>query len=355
MIELSKKIKITDINTDVVKQNVDYICKNIHIPMKNIYNNMHLPIETPISNNNEYVKIFNYVKDTHLTNFVAFNKVLDNVKKFCKLQENNVTLYYPCNAPNKKFDLFKIALSLAIFFEIKKQIIIIWIPTNLNRDFADNYIDEKTLNKSYNNFGAFTTSGLTFHDNSNVISIVTRNEEIEKLLIHELCHAFNLDGSGNSSSHKNIIKKYNLIKPPKNYVYDYCIHETYAELLSSYLFLTFKDINLPNEEFKHILYQQILTEILYSFNIIANLIVLNGKNYDSFITSPSFNGEMCFYEYYYLKALMYNDYLLKLYKSNEFYALYDEILKNMQIRDIPLLKNVCDNMVKVTNFKYMFW
>jgi hypothetical protein len=399
MSALSKKIKISTIDTKIIRRNVKWICENIHQPLKRILQNMNIPPTIPVTDKREFAKIFNYVKNSHLTEFTAFNRTLNDVKQFCKMEtppsvglfhsqqistSMQLSLYFPCERSNPteggdancssvtSLSLFKIASSLATFCNIQKQIIIIWIPTNINRDFAFDTITNNTLRQSYNSFGAFTTSGVTFHDKNTVISIITRCEEIEKLLIHELCHAFNLDGSHGFDNHKNIIKKYETLKPPNNYKYDYCIYETYAELLASYFYLTYKDIlnfpklgcidrredvmDLTDTEFQTIMYQQILVEILYSFNIIANLIALNEKTYETFIREPSFAGDMCFYEYYYLKALMYCDYELEMYHGGrgDFANLYKNIMNVMRIREIPLLKNVCENMVKTNNFRYMW-
>ena len=97
------------------------------------------------------------------------------------------------------------------------------------------------------NYGAFIASGLTFQStnlfypttNTSKITLITRYEEIEKLLIHELIHNFNMDGCEYIDEMKNIILKYNTLKPSNNFNYPYSIFESYTELSSTYLYLIF--------------------------------------------------------------------------------------------------------------------
>ena len=356
---IAKKTHINLINTKLIKENVEYIYNTLYIPIKNIYiNNKNIPIALPISND-EFIKIFNYIKQSQLIESETFNNYVNNIRSLNKLTIDNLTLFYESN--NKSdiiaIELFKISFSLLKFKKIQQQMTIIWISIPTKRNFNFNSINNETLKQSENKFEAFTASGITTHNDSNIITIITRFEEIYKLLIHELCHAFNFDGSNNYKYHKTIIQKYNNVKSKNNYNYDYCIYESYSELLSSYIFLLFKNIHHNEYEFKKNMYVNIIIEIIYSFNIIANLIILNGKTFNEFVKNPSFLGDLCFYEYYYLKSLMYNHLNIVLCNTNDdFINLYQTIINKIILNnDNKLLENAYNNVEKINNYRYMFY
>ena len=181
-------------------------------------------------------------------------------------------------------------------------------------------------------------------------------------MIHELIHNFNLDGSGFHNHNHSLIADYKNIKNPRtalpndNYDYSYSIYESYTELLSSYISMIFRNINLDNKQDLIKRFEsEILLELIYSYNTIANLIKLNEyRSYDDFESEKKFRGNICVYEYYYLKGLMYNNYKLLLCKTKEdFINNYSKII-NINKND-PLLKDIFNNMVTHTNFKYTFY
>ena len=147
--------------------------------------------------------------------------------------------------------MFKIFLCLQNFYKPSKDEyknrIVIWFPIDSKRDFYFDKINEDTLLYSKKKFGAFVASGLTTINNNffypirnlSRITIITRYEEIEKLLIHELIHNFNMDGNEYLTDLNSIITKYNSIKPNNNYTYDFSIFESYVELSSTYFYLIF--------------------------------------------------------------------------------------------------------------------
>ena len=96
------------------------------------------------------------------------------------------------------------------YFNDYTDTVIIWIPINKGRDFNENSINSYTLSNSRDKFEAFTASGLTFsgsiNNNNERYTIITRYEEIEKLLIHELAHNYGIDGS---LSHNHEFKEFN--------------------------------------------------------------------------------------------------------------------------------------------------
>jgi hypothetical protein len=349
--EITKKINIKYINTDIIKNNIDKIYKNILIPYKKIYNNLILPYKINITND-EYEKIIKIIKNSELVNYKAFDNYFNKIITFKKLMCDNITLYYPSNNDENNIislKLFKIIKTMLINSNFTDNYIIIWLPIDKKRNFSYNIINDNTLQNSINNFEAFSISGFT----NNNLTVLTRIEEIEKLTIHEIIHGLNIDCS-DSKNLNQIINKYHNNKSKKNYTYTYDIYESYTELLSSYIYLTFKNINLNEKEFKKIMYQQILFEIIYSNNIVCNLIKLNNKTIDEFIKEPSFKGELCFYEYYYLKSNMYNNFVLDddFLNNKNCIKIYSNINTNI---NNDLLVEVYKNMIKTNNFKYMYF
>ena len=185
--------------------------------------------------------------------------------------------------------MFKIFISLSKFSNQSdtQHRYTIWIPIDSDRDFNYNEINSNNLKECVKHYKAFTVSGMTltlgcFNCNNNLtnssnqdprITIITRYEEIEKLLIHELIHNLYLDGSNYHGKFNEIINKYNNIKNKNNYNYEFSIYESYTELLSTFFYLLFKNINEPIEKIKKILFGQILIEIIYSYNIIVNILL----------------------------------------------------------------------------------
>ena len=102
---------------------------------------------------------------------------------------------------------------------------------------------------------------------------------------------------------------------------------------------------------------QIIIELLYSYNLICNLISLNGyKSYDNFKNELVFEGKICIYEYYFIKGLMYNNYSLILGdKLDDFKKIYEQIIliiKKIKLSDDKLLNQIYKYYKKQKNFKY---
>jgi len=275
-----------------------------------------------------------------------------------KLQYKNIIFYYVNKNNNFEKDkkiinrLFKETITLHIYSgvnTIKHDVIVIWIPIDRCRDYK--YSDITSINKSTSNFEAFTASGLTYNRKPR-ITVITRYEEIDKLLFHELIHNFYLDGSKYHKQIKNVIFNYEQSKNDDNYNYEYSLYESYTELYSSYLNIIFKILVTSDDKSK--IYACILIELIYSYNIISNLILLNQyKSYDDFKKSKSFKGEICFYEYYYLKALMYNNYI---FKDNDSLSSTIENYKSIinMSTDDALLEQMFPLCVKQSNFSYIY-
>lgn len=375
--KLINQIDLSNINYQLIKKNSKYIA-DIFINIKKYWINyanstdLHIPIEK-----SEYEHIYKIISNSFLSDNIKFSQTLKNIKKFIKLTMDKVTFIYAdlgnySQDINSINQLFSQTICLSKFTPTvipnsNHKILVIWIPIDSPRDFLFDEITKSTLNKSVNNFNAFTASGVTFNHNPR-ISIITRYEEISKLLIHELIHNLYLDGSNHHNHNHSLINSYQLIKNPKqsnsldlatsdilNYDYPFSIYESYTELLSSYLSMGFRNINCANtKKFVQRIKTEIIMELLYSYNTIGNLIKLNKLNYQEFKKHPKFLGDICFYEYYFLKALEYNnlDFILPTNKK-DFKQTYLKII-NINKNDL-LLENICENTIKQINFKYTFY
>jgi hypothetical protein len=368
-----KKINLDFINFNIIHKNIDNLIK-IHSLLKFIWDNLNSIIYILVNLNigsKEYKEILNKLKNSMFSNYNKFNQSINkNPKYIKKISYSNIHFYYIYDSEeqyekDKEYIiyLFKITLCLRLYKiqNDKIQRLIIWYPINIGRDFDYEEVNDDNLTKSTNNFEAFTASGVTYGDNPR-ITIVTRYEEAMKLLIHELIHNYYIDGSCYHYELNDIITNYRNIKnknPDKqNYDYEYSIYESYTELLSSYFTLLFINIDLSGNILKRKLFLQIIIEILYSYNTIANLAKLNKyPDWNSFIENVFFKGDICIYEYYYLKGLMYNNFELKIgNSSNSFKKIYQKIINminNFTKKNDLLLKNIYEINIYQTNFKYM--
>jgi hypothetical protein len=385
-----KNANLEFLNIDLIKTNVNLLYE-IYIKIKNEYeqiSKLTFSIETiKIEDINNHKNSLLYKKIINHLNIMNFSKnikknILNKIKSISKLKYNDLFLFWFTFDDTKDIsgdneiaiNLFKIFISLNKFYKPTNNFdnrIVIWIPIDAQRDFDFDQINSSTLESSKKKYGAFVASGVTFNKNNflswentngkitnSKITIISRYEEIEKLLIHELIHNFNIDGSAYFDDLNHIISKYNTIKPSNNYNYPYSIFESYTELSSTYFYLIYKNINTNNNDIKNKIFGQILVEIIYSYNIISNLIKLNGySTYQEFEKNRNFKGTICFYEYYYVKALLYNNFIYKLgYNLSDFVKIYDDInniIKKNNKQDDKLMEEIynCSNK-NFTNFKY---
>ena len=359
-----EKINFKNINFNIINKNIQKLVK-IHNLLQFIWNQFDNIIFHVINidiGSKEYTDIMNKLKKSMFSQYKKFKELINQEPKYLKkISYSNINFYYIFDSEEQfKRDieyiiyLFKISLCLRLF-KIQNDVIIreiIWYPIFAERNFGFNEINDRNLEECVNNFEAFTASGVTYGNNPR-ITIVTRYEEAMKLLIHELIHNYYIDGSCYHDELQDIISKYKNIKNLQNYDYEYSIYESYTELVASYLTLLFLNIDLTGETLKEKLLSQIILELLYSYNTIANLAILsNIGNLDDEII---FKGDICIYEYYYIKGLMYNNFeLIFGHKLDEFKKIYQNIIKMINnINADKLLKNIFVVYVKQNNFKYM--
>ena len=374
---LIKTLDLRKINLELVRTNSKKLVK-IWKELETIWNEINMnQIQYDVydDNNSKYNEIINLSQDTYLLSNSNITNIITESKYIHCLSYSNIYFFWLSKFENKdlknqdyllSLNMFKISLCLNRYkFNLIDQIprYIIWIPINKKRDFKYNKISKTNLKKTQKDFEAFVASGVTFGSNPK-ITIITRYEEVEKLLIHELIHNYNIDGSGFHNKLNNILNKYKLVKNKtnsknKNYHYEYSIYESYTELLSTYFYLLFKNLsdNISSSEIKTKLLGQIIVELLYSYNLICNLASLNGyKSYNKFKDNLVFEGNICGYEYYFIKGLMYNNYEIYIGNSiNDFKNIYRQIIvmiEKIKLSDDILLCELYEKQKKQKNFKY---
>lgn len=357
------------INLDILNKNIEFLIDKYNT-IKKIWlelNIINIKIINLEKDSELYNKIISILDKCYLNRFKYFKKTIKNIISIKLITYLNVSFYYiQINNSSYEEDMIKFkqlffeAITLAKYYnnlDIAKNIMIIWLPINKSRDFNFDVINKDNLVKSIDSFNAFTASGVTFGTTTKV-SILTRYEEINKLMYHELIHNFGVDGTSYHDffQETGILLRYKEIKANKSYHYDYSIYESYTELLSSYLNIIFRILeeNKLENKLKNIFLSRIIIEILYSYNTISNIIKLNNfTNYNDFIKNKTFVGEICFYEYYFLKALLYNNLVLKKIEcQNDYLKLYDKIIT---INHDDLLKEIFDKSIKQNNFSYIFY
>ncbi len=380
LIELVEQIDLTKINYKIINKNTSKLVE-IYQQIYDLWNNLdlnNLNFESFANNNDKFDRIIKIISNSFLFDNQLIKKIIEKTKYVYLLSFSNIFFYWISteqindfennNDLNMAIKMIKISICLNKFKlnnNDKINRIIIWIPIKKERNYIYDKITLQHLKECENNFEAFVASGLTWGTNPRY-TIITRYEEIEKLLIHELIHNFYIDGSNYHNELNHIIKKYYIEKNntapnnyDKNYDYEYSIYESYTELVSTYLYLIFDNIYNKQDisTIKNKLFNQIIIELLYSYNLICNLIKLNQYNtYEEFKKKYVFVGNICKYEYYYIKALMFNNYFLTFGSNlNDFKNIYLSIIKMIKYikkNDDVLMKNIFNNYKKQINYKY---
>ena len=248
---LIDKINYNKINYNIIKKNIKFLIKEYHDIKKYFlnFNSLKLRIIDIEKDSELYNKTIDVITNSYLSSFNYINNKIKDIISIKLLTFSNLSFYYIQLDNNSieqdliKFKkLFVEALTLIYYYKKDKKdkkdtsnILLIWMPIQKNRDFNHNIINKENLFDSVKNFNAFTASGVTFGHFPR-ISILTRHEEINKLMYHELIHNFGIDGSNYHSELKKdgIFEKYLQIKNTNSYHYEYSLYESYTELISSY-------------------------------------------------------------------------------------------------------------------------
>ena len=353
------------INNDIIRKN-SKILADKYLEIESIWESLKeidIRIEKLEDSNKEYESILKITRESYLSKFRYYKNFLIDIKEIVSLSYKNINFYYINKDDKYRKDkeiiirLFKETIILSELFNNNQKIVIIWVPIKKERKYDFSSINN--LEKSIENYEAFTASGVTFGENPRY-TIISRYEEIDKLLLHELIHNLYIDGSKYHDHICEEVKKdYEKIKSKGNYDYEFAIYESYTELFSSYLNLIFRNLwnNFDYKNKKELedkIFNQIIIELLYSYNLICNLININGyKSFDDFIKKTIFKGDICFYEYYFLKALLYNNYILG--NNNSIKNTLDNYKNIINVtKNDKLLEEIYKNFINNNSYSYVY-
>jgi len=224
------------------------------------------------------------------------------------------------------------------------------------RDVIESFATPQMLNQSRSKSIAFNVSGLTQRNDK--IIILTKKEEIIKLLFHELIHFVGLD-------HVLVGKMYNvkwqLIDTSVN------VSEAYTEFLSIVLHCMWLSVHLgckikinPHKLFHDLL----CVEIEYSVYLSASILKLYGYTKDTYKNFFKKNTKtdlkyspICTWEYVYLRAILFLhleqiDSLPNFRLTN---TTKDRIIKIFGMEDILIerMKSYMNNMSIPSNISYI--
>lgn len=200
---------------------------------------------------------------------------------------------------------------------------------------------------------AFNVSGVTYPNKKTII--LTKSEEIVKLMYHELIHYIGLDHNlyGVSGQHKlPIMGNLNL-------------SEAYAEFFAIILNCIYQTLHCKEEDQYIILNNMIESEIEYSLILSSNILVLygyNSSNVDNFFLNKSDDKHICpipIWEYVLFRTCLMNNIhqVCNIVDDNWFVSddMTQNIIKIMTSDDVIInkIKNTMNKNIKLTNISYL--
>ena len=266
--------------------------------------------QTSISYNNNKIYIFNNINDKN-----KINKIIDGIKIIINYLNN--------------------------FVEIKGMKLYIILSD----------VEKNLINKKYLLNGDNINSGLCSYE----YIYIWREEELFKVLIHEMIHFFKLD------KHEIAFKDYkNDLMILGNNNYNLNINETYTELLALiinsiiYTIIKYKDNRKQNfiENYKY--------EVINSYNnVIKVLKYYDINNFNELYTKNNFNQETNVFSYVIIKFLLmfyveelnifYKDKNNKIGINNENINEYVKIVKKV-LKNNKYIELINKNLNKENNF-----
>jgi len=290
-----------------------------------------------------------------------FNDML-NMKNQLIYKTDNATIYFiHDNNPINREILFHIAVAVHIFAQLFKcdlsKLSIFVGLTNQNRNIYVDKITKDMFSTIKQKSEGLTVSGMTIKHEKTII--LTKKEEIVKLLFHELAHYIGLDNVLNKC---NKLFNWDVDNKKLN------VAESYAEFISVVLNTAFntcvliirgksKEIKNINNVFNSFL----LNEIEYSIYLTARILNLYGydeTNYREFFNSSKKKNSCPIYiwEYVFLRTQLLFNIDKVIAKSNNFYA--TEEMCNMFEFDEDLMFKIgsyLSRLVKMENISFLYY
>jgi len=235
------------------------------------------------------IEPINNIKENYILEVIDDNPFLSKnfiitIKKFIKFQtsinynNNYIYIFYDKNDNikiNKIINKIKIIINYLNNFTKIEGMILYLILSDVKKNL---------INKTYLLNGDNINSGIC----SSTYIYIWREEELFKVLIHEMMHYFKLDKY--SISHKDYRNEIN-IKLGDN-KYNLIINEAYTELLAILInIMIYIILNNKNNKNKKKLFFKIFTnEVVHSYNnVIKILNYYNIKNFNELYTNNNFN------------------------------------------------------------------
>ena len=321
-----------------IKNNLIEYCKNIKL--SNTLNNI---VFNKITDFNE-LHLFD---DIHFISETILNYIHNDLKYIYIFNNDkyNIKIYLPNNSnPENKNLIYKIHSILNYIIDITKtnEVINVFIYlTPIKKEF--------NKNKDFNH-EAFNT-GFT---NGQMICIF-REEEVLKVLIHELVHYLNLENHFDDINNKKLLNYFNMCKDCKINT-----NEAYTELIAIILFLIWYN-KYYFDQFNYNRFNKMLNnELKFSINQSAKCLSIIGcVNKFSDIIDKSNNCKIIqstsFLSYFVIKtAIMFNiDLFFEFLKiNNSEYTLNFNLIQNNIIKFYNLIIKCIEdsNFIKIMNY-----
>ena len=316
-----------------VESNGVYSLKNKDSDMKKLYNTVikypsyliwdeskHLIIDS-LNHKNDYISFvyeYYYNNNKGIKGTITFNckkKYLDNVDNIIK-KIIKIVGFYVKYTENKK----SVPDITIYYIDINKS-----LPKGSKKKEKDIIFGKDIINSGFKN-----------HNNI----VIYRNEELFKILIHELIHYYNIDEfikEDNKVSNYLLNNIYNINTPKKELkIYEACT-ETIATILNIIFFS--EKINMDN--LINNLYIEIIFSLIQNSKLFKYVNIENSKDiYIKYKKSTKFKQNTFVFEYHYLKSkllLNFNN-LIKFINNNtqnkKYYMNDDDMLLNLTIPKI---------------------
>lgn len=207
------KLNLGELFEPTVKMYMNDYIKTCYLNYNHYFINtkteLYIKKSNKIKTKNVLINFYKEFIDNNVDNDYDFIKELNNVNNVYEITINNLDMFKFFVYSDDLDYIYKILHSFNIFtnfiFSDKSKINLIYdrlknnniykiylFPNNLERKLINNKFIKKHLNIYKKKGTAFITSGITSH-----YMVITKKEEFNKLLLHELIHLYKLDGSIN--------------------------------------------------------------------------------------------------------------------------------------------------------------
>ena len=287
------------------------------------------------------------IKENDIINIINDNSFLSNnfnniIKNFIKFQtsikynDNIIYIFYNKDIKDDKLKINKIINRI--------KIIINYLNNFTNINGMTLYIILSNVKKNIINEKKYLLNGDNI--NSGICSssyiYIWREEELFKVLIHEMMHYFKLDKY--KISHKDYRKEIKIILGDNNY--NLIINEAYTELLALLinilLYVILNNINDINDK-KKLFFKILTNEVIHSYNnVIKILNYYDIKNFNEFYTNNNFNQKSNVFSYIIIKYLL----IFKIEDLNIFYKDKDNKIK-INNENINNFENIVKELLNI--------